>query len=285
MTKENVKAIQTALWVGLVLVQMAVVGCLEVHAEMVRREVTYEAIEGEADLPSEIDVSVLAGNEEELVACRAVEQMEKNAYWQDDFSFPLTFYDYGAEEYRLGEQTLKAENLTDIVEEYGEELLESMDLPADEYEISGLSWSGEAYVNEEGVICRDAVGHGSRLLRDYRVVYEGYVDPQRWNELKRAVQGEETELLVQEAEVPETEEETEAPLRQETMVQIEEKEKEAELESKRQKSRLQEFLEKVTKILLVAVSIGAIFFFGGLLVMALLQVWRKLWERKNGKKG
>ena len=91
MTKENVKAIQTALWVSLVLVQMAVVGCLEVHAEMVRREVTYEAIEGEADLPSEIDVSVLAGTEEELVACRAVEQMEKNAYWQDDFSFPLTF--------------------------------------------------------------------------------------------------------------------------------------------------------------------------------------------------
>ena len=90
---------------------------------------------------------------------------------------------------------------------------------------------------------------------------------------------------MQEAEVPETEEETEAPLRQETMVQIEEKEKEAELESKRQKSRLQEFLEKVTKILLVAVSIGAIFFFGGLLVMALLQVWRKLRERKNGKKG
>ena len=140
-------------------------------------------------------------------------------------------------------------------------------------------------MNEEGVICRDPVGHGRRLLRDYRVVCEGYVDPQRWNELKRAVQGEETELLVQEAEVPETEEETEAPLRQETMVQIEEIEKEAELESKRQKSRLQEFLEKVTKILLVAVSIGAIFFFGGLLVMALLQVWRKLWERKNGKKG
>ena len=45
------------------------------------------------------------------MACRAVEQMEENAYWQDDFSFPLTFYDYGAEEYRLGEQTLKAENL------------------------------------------------------------------------------------------------------------------------------------------------------------------------------
>ena len=34
------------VWVGLVLLQMAVVGCLEVHAEMVRREVTYEAIEG-----------------------------------------------------------------------------------------------------------------------------------------------------------------------------------------------------------------------------------------------
>ena len=41
---------------------------------------------------------------------------------------------------------------------------------------------------------------------------------------------------------------------------------------------LQEFLEKVTRILLIAVGIGAIFFFGGLLVLALLWIYRKLRE-------
>ena len=37
-----------------------------------------------------------------------------------------------------------------------------------------------------------------------------------------------------------------------------------EKQPKQKKSRLQEFLERVTRILLIAVGIGAIFFFGGL---------------------
>ncbi len=67
MTKEKARGIQTALWAALVLVQMTVVGALQVRAETVRREVTYEAVEGEAELPEEMTVSVLAGNDEELV--------------------------------------------------------------------------------------------------------------------------------------------------------------------------------------------------------------------------
>lgn len=63
MTEDAVKGIQTALWAALVLVQMGVVGCLEVRAETVHREVTYEAVEDEAALPEEIMVSVLAGHD------------------------------------------------------------------------------------------------------------------------------------------------------------------------------------------------------------------------------
>ena len=91
MTKEIARGIQTALWAALVLAQMTVVGALQVRAETVRRDVTYEAVEGEAKLPDEITVSVLAGNDEELVRCRAVDQVEEDAYWRDDFSFPITF--------------------------------------------------------------------------------------------------------------------------------------------------------------------------------------------------
>ena len=96
MTEDAVKGIQTALWAALVLVQMGVVGCLEVRAETVRREVTYEAVEDEAALPEEIMVSVLAGHDGEMVPCQAVGWVEEAAYWQDDFSFPITFYEYGA---------------------------------------------------------------------------------------------------------------------------------------------------------------------------------------------
>ena len=38
------------------------------------------------------------------------------------------------------------------------------------------------------------------------------------------------------------------------------------------------FWKEVTRILLIAVGIGAIFFFGGLLVLALLWIYRKLRE-------
>ena len=96
MTEDAVKGIQTALWAALVLVQMGVVGCLEVRAETVHREVTYEAVEDEAALPEEIMVSVLAGHDGEMVPCQAVGWVEEAAYWQDDFSFPITFYEYGA---------------------------------------------------------------------------------------------------------------------------------------------------------------------------------------------
>ena len=152
MTKEIARGIQTALWAALVLVQMTVVGALQVRAETVRREVTYEAVEGEAKLPDEITVSVLAGNDEELVRCRAVDQVEEDAYWRDDFSFPITFYEYGAGEYQLGEIMVKESELidfselTELAQQYGTELLSSMGLSEEEYEVEecGSGTMGEA---------------------------------------------------------------------------------------------------------------------------------------------
>lgn len=279
MTKKYVKVMQTALWAALVLVQMTVVGALEVRAETVRREVTYEAVEEEADLPDQITVSVLAENDEELVACQAVERVEEAAYWKADFSFPLTFYEYGASRYQLGDMMLETEELSVLAEQYGEELLENMGLSPEEYEVTDLVWAGSPYENADGILCRDAAGHGRRLLRDYRVVYEGFVDPERWKELRRGGtrkveeserQAEETDPEETEAPEPETEAET---------VQMEEAEQKVEP----RKSKLQELLEKVTRILLVTVGIGVLFFLGGLLVLALLWIWRKLrdWFRNR----
>lgn len=278
MTKEQANVIQTALWAALVLVQMTVVGALEVRAETVRREVNYEAIEGEADFPEEITVSVLAGNDEELVTCQAVECVEEAVYWQDDFSFPLTFYEYGAEGYQLGERVLKTEELPVLAEVYEEELLRNMGLSMEEYQIRKLEWAGEPYENEDGILCRDAVGYGSRLLRNYRVAYEGDVAPERWKELKRGGQEE-----VEEEQIPEEtwpEETEEAEQKTETAA---ERVTEIFHEPEQKKTKWQEFLEKVTKILLVAVGLGAMLFFGGLFVLALVWIFRKLreWDRNR----
>lgn len=282
MTKKEVRGIQTALWAVLILVQMSVLSCLEVHAETVRKEVTYRAIEEKAELPQEITVSVMAEADEEDVSCQAVEWVEETAYWQDDFSFPLTFYEYGADGYQLGDQVIKTENLSALAGQHGEEILRDMGLSTEEYEVTDLSWSGEPYRNEEGVLCRDAQGHGRRLLRDYRVVYEGTVDPERWKELqgggnRKAVElKRETKISVsEETKMQETEPETEntVAVPESSIAENEEP------QPMSAGSKIQEFLEKITRIFLVAVGIGAIFFFGGLLLLAGLRIGRKLRER------
>ena len=286
MTEDAVKGIQTALWAALVLVQMGVVGCLEVRAETVHREVTYEAVEDEAALPEEIMVSVLAGYDEEMVPCQAVGRVEEAAYWQDDFSFPITFYEYGAGAYQLGEITVKKtdleepEQLTELAEQYGTELLQSMGLSAEEYEVKEIVWTGTPYEKEDGIVYRDAMAYGNRLLRDWRVQYEGFVEPERWQELKRGGADGELKEEGQEETVPET-------IR--AVTETPEKVPEAEREEPKEqpahgKSRLQEYLEKVTRILLVAVGIGVVFFLGGLLVLALLWIGRKLREAIDRRK-
>ncbi len=282
MTKKEVRGIQTALWAVLILVQMSVLSCLEVHAETVRKEVTYRAIEEKAELPQEITVSVMAEADEEDVSCQAVEWVEETSYWQDDFSFPLTFYEYGADGYQLGDQVIKTEDLSALAGQHGEEILRDMGLSTEEYEVTDLSWSGEPYRNEEGVLCRDAQGHGRRLLRDYRVVYEGIVDPERWKELqsggnrKAAELKRETKISVsEETKMQETESEAEntVAVPESSIAENEEP------QPMSAGSKIQEFLEKITRIFLVAVGIGAIFFFGGLLLLAVLRIGRRLRER------
>lgn len=165
--------------------------------------------------------------------------------------------------------------LTELAQQYGTELLSSMGLSEEEYEVEEIGWAGMPYENEDGIVCRDAVARGSRLLRDYQVMYEGNVDPERWEELKRGgAPGELDEAQMQEESASEKAEETAGAKAETDAAQPEEVEK----QPKQKKSRLQEFLERVTRILLIAVGIGAIFFFGGLLVLALLWIYRKLRE-------
>ncbi len=283
--QETIRTVQTALWVCLILLQMAVVNCLETRAEEIRRDVLYEAVEGEAEFPQEIEVTVLAGIEEEMVTCAAERVEEAASYWSDDFTFPLTIYDYGADEYRLGDAEIAgADALEQLAEDYGAELLESMELLPEEYEVISLHWVGEPYENGEGILCRDAEGQGRRLLRDYRVTYRGFVEPERWEQLRRRGYGDDNEepesemiLETQEEEMPES---GSAPSEPETKPAESPQEK----PEKRQKTKLQEFLEKVTQMLLVAVGIGAVFFFGGLLVLLLIQTGRRIGERRRKRK-
>ena len=45
--------------------------------------------------------------------------------------------------------------LTELAQQYGTELLSSMGLSEEEYEVEEIGWAGMPYENEDGIVCRD----------------------------------------------------------------------------------------------------------------------------------
>lgn len=100
-----------------------------------------------------------------------LEIVEKEISWSDDFSFPVTISGYDADSFLLGDTEIpKDAPLSD----YGEEFLDFLGLPGDCYRIHTVIWSGEAY-EKEGILCRDALAAGEKLVRSVEVKYGGEV--------------------------------------------------------------------------------------------------------------
>ena len=91
--------------------------------------------------------------------------------WKEDFSVPVTFYSYGADEYELGDLVIPAgeDQLLEKTAEAGDRILEDLGLSKDDYRITSLVWNGEPFSDENGQICREALALGKRLLQDYAV--------------------------------------------------------------------------------------------------------------------
>ncbi|MCI8511387.1 MAG: hypothetical protein HFE83_05240 [Lachnospiraceae bacterium] len=100
-----------------------------------------------------------------------LEIVEKGMTWSEDFSFPLTVADYDAESYLLGETEIPADA---ALADYGEELLAWLSLPTDCYRIETVDWTGPSY-EKEGVVFRDALAKGAKLMRNVEVKYGGQV--------------------------------------------------------------------------------------------------------------
>ena len=93
--------------------------------------------------------------------------------WEDNFSFTVTFHEYGIDGYWLGDQVfvLDEENLD--FTGYEELLLSLIEAEPENYRIHNAEWTGEPYEDSEGIICRDAVVSGEKLVRDCVITYRG----------------------------------------------------------------------------------------------------------------
>lgn len=268
--KMRTSCIQTMIWVGLILVQMMIVECLTVHAEVqadegknIEKKVEYTQLEDWMDFPGTIEVQVKTEQGTETVFCHAAEQKVVKEQWLEDFVFPVTFHRYHSDYYRLGELLVPFQEEKPKLEGCEFELLRQLGLSPDAYEILDFQWQGGTYLGQDGTICRDGIGTGRRRVRDYLVTYRGTC--QEMTETEELQEGEETKSDVQVKEAGK-------------------KGKDSGGEGENIQGRFLSIWKKVTRFLLIAVGIGGIFFLGGLFFWGVLWVakyLRKWYNRKN----
>lgn len=244
----------------------------------VEQEIVYSQAEGVTEIPKTIEAQ--AQDRERRQTVNTVCQMEAQEVireeWQDGFVFTVTFHTYEAGYYQLGDRLIPYNDEVPELEGCGDLLLELAGLSPQDYRVAYVQWSGEAYQDETGNLCRDAAAFGQRLLRVYRVKYRGtavFPDRAGWQTAavyrlpqyaaKEAVTetgGIEVSVAVK---IPETEEQT------------------GLTEPERQPPTL---WERITWTFMIAVAVGAFLFLGGLLLLAILRVVKKLRSCYNRRK-
>lgn len=199
-----------------------------------------------------------------------LETIEKDAVWDTGFSFPITVSGYEAEVFLLGDtEVLAGADLSD----FGEELLEYLDLPVDCYKVDFVEWDGESY-EKEGTVCRDAIAHGGKLVRHVEVKYGGQIRTPE-------VEGKQYVAIYEEV-IEETE--TEVVIR-ETENVIEEADDEGVGEEERMAESLWEMVREWVTEHITIVVFGTVFFVGILVVVVLLYLSRQRDDLERRKAG
>ena len=92
------------------------------------------------------------------------------------FSAPMAFTDYGAAYYKLNAGTyLPHSDSAPIVDGYEDAILDYLGLSPYSYRISYAEWDGGTYTNGNGVLCRNAIMYGERLVGTMVATYEDTV--------------------------------------------------------------------------------------------------------------
>ena len=100
-----------------------------------------------------------------------MEVIEKERVWNADFFFSLTVSGYGADIFLLGDTEIPADADLSL---YGDIFLEYLGLSEECYRVNQIEWNGESY-ECDGVLCRDALASGEKLVRYVDVKYGGQV--------------------------------------------------------------------------------------------------------------
>lgn len=147
------------------------------HEELAEDIVLYEGVEAADSIPEEAPVTVTderTGQEiEQKVPLDRYEFSDRR--WEDGFQFRAIFHEYGTPGYHLGSVVIPHNDEKPEFAGFEDELLQLLELDRKNYEIQQMEWAGEAYVDSEGITCRDALITGRKMIADCSAVYSGRV--------------------------------------------------------------------------------------------------------------
>lgn len=287
--------IRQLAWFLLILVQMAVVHRLEVQAEEqvlrpVQQEIYYDYVEGAAEIPRQVTVTVREGEQETEAVCTLQKIEEEAAVWQEGFVLPITFHVYDADSYQFGSQIVSHSEEKPQLEGHEEALLEAAGLSGEQYRIRDIVWEGDSYTDENGQLCRDAAAIGDKLVRSCRAYYAGMAAfpasemlsrpesaPESVSELETLEESRaESEKLLERGE--------QGPDHKNTNAEVHLATEDGSRDDRWKPSVL---WARITRTLLVAVGIGAALFFlglfllGGLRIAKIIHLWYINRRRKD----
>lgn len=168
-------------------------------------EILYQGVDREAGIPetAEFDVTDKESRKTFTASLPLYTTSYENERWDDLLRFTVTFHEYGADSYVLGETEIPAPEILiggdkhadgeerrketedgsgmnlDI---YEEELLGLLGMTQEDCWIESCEWAGEPYRDEEGILCRDAAVYGKLRVFDCRAVYRGKTKLPDWQQ-------------------------------------------------------------------------------------------------------
>ncbi|MDE6851253.1 MAG: hypothetical protein K2J67_02030 [Lachnospiraceae bacterium] len=100
--------------------------------------------------------------------------VDKRTQWENSY-IDVHFTGYDSERYQWN-GIMVEKNKKNPLKGYKKELLQSVGVTAEQmknYKVGQISWTGKAYRNEKGILCRDARATIRRKRNVYRVMYQG----------------------------------------------------------------------------------------------------------------
>ncbi len=174
------------------------------RSKEVSGEILYEAVNKAQEIPENAPMEVDDKESREKVSLTL--PLQKTSYenerWQDGFEISVVFHEYGAETYRLGEMLVSHDSENPPLDECKKELMATVGLSEEDVEIESALWNGEAYQDEEGIWCRDAIVNAKRRVWDCRAVYAGTARLREYNRYRMRMEYEKTEPDVSETAAP-----------------------------------------------------------------------------------